>query len=62
MDEGYLFCRSARQFAEKPCLVNERINRLTNALLGIGIEKGGKVALLQRNCNDGLIYMRYACV
>jgi acyl-CoA synthetase (AMP-forming)/AMP-acid ligase II len=34
--------------------VNERSNRLANALLGLGIKKGERVAILQVNCNQYL--------
>ncbi len=65
MNEGYHIWRSTRYFSGKPCLifeerifsfreVNERINRLANALLGIGVKKGDRVALLQRNCNQAV--------
>ena len=30
---------------------NERINRLANALAGMGVEKGTKVAVLALNCH-----------
>ena len=32
--------------------LNERVNRLANALLNLGIEKGDRVAMLQVNCNQ----------
>ncbi|MBE0415378.1 MAG: long-chain-fatty-acid--CoA ligase [Dehalococcoidia bacterium] len=32
--------------------LNERVNRLANALMGLGIEKGDRVAILQVNCNQ----------
>lgn len=63
MDESYLIFRSAKQFAEKPCIifedkiftfreVNERVNSIANALLKIGLNKGDKVAVLQNNCHQ----------
>lgn len=32
--------------------LNERANRLANALMGLGVEKGDRVAILQINCNQ----------
>jgi acyl-CoA synthetase (AMP-forming)/AMP-acid ligase II len=32
--------------------LNERINRLANAIAGLGVKKGDRVALLQVNCNQ----------
>ncbi len=32
--------------------LNERVNRLGNALLGLGLQKGDRVATLQVNCNQ----------
>jgi acyl-CoA synthetase (AMP-forming)/AMP-acid ligase II len=32
--------------------LNERVNRLANALAGLGVKKGDRVALLQVNCNQ----------
>jgi acyl-CoA synthetase (AMP-forming)/AMP-acid ligase II len=32
--------------------LNERANRMANALLGLGVEKGDKVTILQVNCNE----------
>jgi len=32
--------------------LSQRVNRLANALLGLGIEKGDRVAILQVNCNQ----------
>jgi acyl-CoA synthetase (AMP-forming)/AMP-acid ligase II len=32
--------------------LNERINRLANAMAGLGVKKGDRVALLQVNCNQ----------
>ena len=34
--------------------LNERVNRLANALLNLGIKKGDRVAMLQVNCNQCL--------
>ncbi len=32
--------------------LSQRVNRLANALLGLGVEKGDRVAILQVNCNQ----------
>ena len=32
--------------------LNERVNRLANALSGLGVSKGDRVALLQVNCSQ----------
>ncbi len=32
--------------------LNERVNRLANALIGLGVKKGDRVALLHVNCNQ----------
>jgi acyl-CoA synthetase (AMP-forming)/AMP-acid ligase II len=34
--------------------INERVNRLANALLKLGVKKGDRVAILQVNCNQYL--------
>jgi acyl-CoA synthetase (AMP-forming)/AMP-acid ligase II len=34
--------------------INERVNRLANALLNLGVKKGDRVAILQVNCNQYL--------
>ena len=47
--------RAAISFEGKKCTfaeLSERVNRLANALLGLGIEKGNVVALLEVNCNQ----------
>jgi acyl-CoA synthetase (AMP-forming)/AMP-acid ligase II len=33
--------------------INERVNRLANALRKMGVKKGDRVALLQVNCQTG---------
>lgn len=61
MDQARLIERSARFFANRTAVVyenkrltfrevNERANRLANALAGLGVKKGEKVATLRRNC------------
>lgn len=56
-----LIGRSARAFKEKPAVVyenqvlsfrevNERANRLANALVGLGLRPGDRVATLMHNC------------
>jgi acyl-CoA synthetase (AMP-forming)/AMP-acid ligase II len=32
--------------------INERVNRFANALAGLGVKKGDRVAILQVNCNE----------
>lgn len=32
--------------------INERVNRLANALLSLGLKKGGKVAFMANNCHE----------
>ncbi|MCZ6767838.1 MAG: AMP-binding protein, partial [Acidobacteria bacterium] len=34
--------------------VNSRVNRLAHGLLGLGLRKGDRVAILSRNCNPYL--------
>ena len=34
--------------------VNNRVNRLAHGLLGLGLQKGDRVAILSRNCNQYL--------
>lgn len=36
--------------------VNDRVNKLSNALLRIGLKKGDRVAILSRSCNEYLEY------
>ncbi len=61
MNIGHVIARAAKQYADNICVVagderitfrtaNERINRLANALLGLGLEKGDRVAILMGNC------------
>ncbi len=60
MNAGYLITRSARYYPERIAFVidgqpisyrelNGRINRLANALLGLGLKKGDRVGLLSHN-------------
>jgi long-chain acyl-CoA synthetase len=60
MNAGYLITRSAYYFPERIAFVidgqsisyrelNQRINRLANALLGLGLKKGDRVGLLFHN-------------
>jgi acyl-CoA synthetase (AMP-forming)/AMP-acid ligase II len=57
---GDMLRRSAERFPDKPAILwngtslsyrdlNAQANRLANALLGFGIEKGGKVGIVSRN-------------
>ena len=60
MNVGYLMTRSARIFGDRTAFiiggkaatfkhVNERINRLANGLLSLGLKKGDRVGLLFHN-------------
>jgi len=60
MNVGYLVSRAARQYANNVCVVegdkrltfrevDERCNRLANALLGLGLNKGDRIAILTGN-------------
>jgi fatty-acyl-CoA synthase len=60
---GEILARWARKTPNKEALVfanrrftyshfNERVNRLANGLASLGIERGDKVAVLFRNCNE----------
>lgn len=60
---GEMMARNSRKFPDKEALVygetrltykqfNARINQLAHALLDLGIERGGKVAILAFNCNQ----------
>jgi acyl-CoA synthetase (AMP-forming)/AMP-acid ligase II len=62
---GETIARNSRKFPGKEALIygktrftykqfNERINRLAHALMGLGIKKGSKVAILSINCNQFL--------
>ena len=65
MNIGSLFSRHARYRPDHPAVVfgdqrltwsefNQSINRLANALLGLGIRKGDKVATILPNCLEQL--------
>jgi len=71
MNVGALFTKSARTFPERLAITygdyqltykqaNERINQLANALRGLGIEKGSRVAILLHNCPEFLETL-FAC-
>ena len=60
---GDIFRQNAMKFPSKTALVyrdtrlsylelNRRLNRLANALLGIGVDKGDRVAVLADNCSQ----------
>jgi len=60
---GEMMARNSRKFPDKEALIygdtrltykqlNARINRLSHALLDLGIGKGAKVAILAFNCNQ----------
>ncbi len=63
MDLGELPRRNARRYPEKLCLIegntrhtfrafNQRLNRLANGLLGLGVVRGDRVAVLLSNCSE----------
>jgi acyl-CoA synthetase (AMP-forming)/AMP-acid ligase II len=71
MNVGTLFSKSARTFPERLAIAygdseltyrqaNERVNRMANALRGLGILKGANVAVLLPNCPEFLETL-YAC-
>ncbi|RLB14237.1 MAG: hypothetical protein DRG63_08840 [Deltaproteobacteria bacterium] len=60
---GFILSRTSRKYANKTALIfrerrltyrelNSRVNRLTNALIGLGVGKGTKVGLIFNNCNE----------
>lgn len=65
MNAGYLLTRSAHYFGNRQAFViddssatyrqlNQRVNRLANGLLSLGMQKGDRVALLFNNCMEYL--------
>jgi len=71
MNLGTLFTKSARTFPESLAIAcadyeltyqqaNERINKLSNALNGLGIRRGDNVAILLHNCPE-FIETLFAC-
>jgi acyl-CoA synthetase (AMP-forming)/AMP-acid ligase II len=71
MNVGTLFTKAARSFPERLAIAygekewtyrqaNERVNRLANALRGLGIQKGSHVAILLHNCPEFLETL-FAC-
>lgn len=71
MNVGTLFTKTARTFPDRLAIAygnyeltyqqaNERINRLANALRGLGIQKGANVAILLHNCPEFLEAL-FAC-
>jgi len=67
---GNIVARNAIQYPDKEALVyenlrytwsqlNERVNRLANAFLSIGLKKGDKVAMLSEN-HPAMVEMNYA--
>ena len=63
MNVGYILTQKAKQIGDSEAVVfegkrltyrdlNNRANRLANAFLDIGIEKGNHVLLLSQNCNE----------
>jgi acyl-CoA synthetase (AMP-forming)/AMP-acid ligase II len=71
MNMGLHLTRSALWFRDRTAVIyedtrltyqefNQRVNRLTNALLSLGVKKGDRVALLSPNCHQ-LLEGAYAC-
>jgi acyl-CoA synthetase (AMP-forming)/AMP-acid ligase II len=71
MNIGTLFTKSARTFPDQLAIAygdqewtyrqtNERINKLANALRGLGMQKGENVAILLHNCPE-FIESLFAC-
>ena len=71
MNVGTLCTKAARSFPERLAIAygekewtyrqaNERVNRLANALRGLGIQKGSNVAILLHNCPEFLETL-FAC-
>ena len=71
MNVGTLFTKSARSFPDRMAIAygdyelsyqqaNERINKMANALRGLGIQKGSNLAILLHNCPEFLETL-YAC-
>ncbi len=65
MTVGDIIRQTAARYPEKTGLVygdqqyswqevNNRVNRLAHGLLGLGFQKGDRVAILSRNCNQYL--------
>jgi long-chain acyl-CoA synthetase len=65
MNAGYLLTRSAHYFGDRKAFViddssatyrqlNQRVNRLANGLLSLGLKKGDRVGLLFNNCMEYL--------
>ena len=71
MNVGTLFTKSARSFPDRMAIAygdyelsyqqaNERINKMANALRGLGIQKGSNLAILLHNCPE-FLETHYAC-
>lgn len=71
MVAGEILARNARKFPEKIALIhergsvtyrelNERVNRLANALLRLGLRKGDRVGVLLHNCQE-FVEVYFAC-
>lgn len=68
---GEILARNARKFPEKLALINEkgyityrelneRSNRLANALLRLGLKKGERLGVLLHNCQE-FVEVYFAC-
>jgi len=63
LNVGFMLLRNVHENADKLAVIfedkrftykafNERVNRLANALLNLGVQKGDKVAYLLGNCSE----------
>jgi long-chain acyl-CoA synthetase len=63
MTMGYFVTRGAREFSDQVAFkfkgkaftfsqINERVNRLANGLMNLGVKKGDRVAILLNNCTQ----------
>ncbi len=71
MNIGNIMTRNASQYGSKPALIfegkrlgwqglDERVNQLAHALMGQGLQKGDKVAVLSENV-PGVVETSFAC-
>jgi acyl-CoA synthetase (AMP-forming)/AMP-acid ligase II len=71
MNVGHLLTKTSRTYPERPALVygdkgfiyqetNERVNRFANTLKELGLKKGDRLAIVQRNCHQ-ILETIFAC-
>ena len=71
MNVGHLLTKTSRTYPERPSIiygsesftyreVNERVNRLANTLKELGLKKGDRLAIVQRNCYQ-ILETIFAC-